>query len=206
MAVVAVGDFDRPAIEALVKKYGTPLYIYSQATLENHYQKLDRAMASVDHQICFAVKSNSNLAVLHTLADLGSGFDIVSAGELQRVIAAGLSLGQDLAGNACLAFSLAADLDTALKVFVGSAVTPNLGWEASYIDFGSKEAPRGVTTEAWGLGASLVGVPTANSSVICPRESMLSEDIFCKPSTLCSCSSCGWMISLSISDKIDQSG
>jgi diaminopimelate decarboxylase len=77
------------AIESLVKKYGTPLYVYSQHTLTDHFQKLDQAMAGVEHLICFAVKSNSNLSVLRTLAALGSGFDIVSGGELQRVIAAG---------------------------------------------------------------------------------------------------------------------
>ena len=60
------------SIESLVKQHGTPLYVYSQTTLEDHFQKLDRAMAPVDHQICFAVKSNSNLAVLRTLAGLGS--------------------------------------------------------------------------------------------------------------------------------------
>jgi len=77
------------SIEALVKEHGTPLFVYSQRTLTDHFQKLDRAMAGVDHLVCYAMKSNSNLAVLRTLADLGSGFDIVSAGELQRVIAAG---------------------------------------------------------------------------------------------------------------------
>jgi len=77
------------SLEALAKKYGTPLYVYSQTTLTNHFRKLDRAMAAVDHLICFAVKSNSNKAVLRTLVKLGSGFDIVSGGELQRVIDAG---------------------------------------------------------------------------------------------------------------------
>jgi diaminopimelate decarboxylase len=77
------------SLEALAKKYGTPLYVYSQSTLTKHFQKLDRAMAGVDHLICFAVKSNSNKAVLRTLANLGGGFDIVSGGELQRVIEAG---------------------------------------------------------------------------------------------------------------------
>lgn len=80
---------EKVPIDALAKKYGTPLYVYSQRTLTNHFQKLDRAMGPVDHLICFAVKSNSNQAVLRTLARLGSGFDIVSGGELQRVIAAG---------------------------------------------------------------------------------------------------------------------
>src|SRR5437016_4381450 len=77
------------ALEKLARKFGTPLYVYSQKTLTDHFRKLDRAMAAVDHLICFAVKSNSNLSVLRTLSGLGSGFDIVSGGELQRVIAAG---------------------------------------------------------------------------------------------------------------------
>src|SRR5258706_2108086 len=81
--------WQRVAIETLAKKFGTPLYVYSQRTLMDHFQKLDQALAPLDHLVCFAMKSNSNLAVLRTLADLGGGFDIVSAGELQRVIAAG---------------------------------------------------------------------------------------------------------------------
>jgi len=76
-------------LQSLVKKFGTPLYVYSQRTLTEHFQRLQRAMGGVDHLICFAVKSNSNLAVLRTLARLGGGFDIVSGGELQRVKAAG---------------------------------------------------------------------------------------------------------------------
>src|SRR5205085_2832048 len=77
------------SLESLAKKFGTPLYVYSQHTLTDHFQKLDRALAGLDHLICFAVKSNSNRSVLRTLAKIGSGFDIVSGGELQRVIAAG---------------------------------------------------------------------------------------------------------------------
>lgn len=77
------------AVESLVKKYGTPLYIYSRRTLTQHFQKLDQALASLDHLICFAVKANANLAVLRTLGNLGAGFDIVSEGELRRVIASG---------------------------------------------------------------------------------------------------------------------
>ena len=80
---------ERVAIESLVKKYGTPLYVYSQHTLENHFQKLDSALESLDHMICYAMKANSNLAVIRTFANLGSGFDVVSEGELRRVIAAG---------------------------------------------------------------------------------------------------------------------
>ena len=77
------------SVDSLAKKFGTPLYVYSQATLEDHFQKLDRALAPLNHLICFAMKANSNLSVMRTLANLGSGYDVVSAGELQRVIAAG---------------------------------------------------------------------------------------------------------------------
>jgi diaminopimelate decarboxylase len=77
------------AVETLAQKFGTPLFVYSQHTLTDHFQKLDLALAPLDHLICFAMKSNSNLAVLRTIANLGGGFDIVSGGELQRVIAAG---------------------------------------------------------------------------------------------------------------------
>src|SRR5258705_12290801 len=80
---------DGVSIESLVKKFGTPLYVYSQRTLTNHFQKLDAALAPLDHLICYSVKANSNLAVLRALTHLGSGFDIVSEGELGRVIAAG---------------------------------------------------------------------------------------------------------------------
>ncbi len=85
---------ERVAIAALAKKFGTPLYVYSHHTLADHFQKLDTAMAGVDHLICYAVKSNSNLAVLRSLARVGSGFDVVSEGELRRVIAAGGEAGK----------------------------------------------------------------------------------------------------------------
>ena len=68
---------------------GTPCYIYSRATIERHWRAFDRAFADRPHLVCYAVKANSNLAVLNVLARLGSGFDIVSVGELERVLAAG---------------------------------------------------------------------------------------------------------------------
>jgi diaminopimelate decarboxylase len=77
------------SVESLARRFGTPLYVYSQHTLTEHYRKLDQALAPLDHLVCFAMKANSNLSVLRLLANLGSGFDIVSGGELQRVIAAG---------------------------------------------------------------------------------------------------------------------
>lgn len=70
-------------------KFGTPCYVYSRATLERHWHAFDNAFAAHPHLVCYAVKANSNLAVLNVLARLGSGFDIVSVGELERVLAAG---------------------------------------------------------------------------------------------------------------------
>ncbi len=69
--------------------WGTPTYVYSRATLERHWHAFDQALAGRDHLICYAVKANSNLAILNLLARLGSGFDIVSLGELERVLEAG---------------------------------------------------------------------------------------------------------------------
>jgi diaminopimelate decarboxylase len=77
------------AVSELAREYGTPLYVYSRATLERHWHAFDRALADHRHLVCYAVKANSNLAVLNLLARLGSGFDIVSGGELRRVLAAG---------------------------------------------------------------------------------------------------------------------
>ncbi len=76
-------------VASLAQRYGTPLYIYSRATLERHWQAFDTALSDRDHLICYAVKANSNLGVLNLLARMGSGFDIVSVGELERVLAAG---------------------------------------------------------------------------------------------------------------------
>ncbi len=77
------------ALSAIAQEFGTPCYVYSKAALTAAYQTFDQAFAGRDHLICYAVKANSNLAILQTLAKLGSGFDIVSGGELQRVLKAG---------------------------------------------------------------------------------------------------------------------
>ncbi|MFA5626529.1 MAG: diaminopimelate decarboxylase [Thiohalomonadaceae bacterium] len=76
-------------IATLADRYGTPCYIYSRAAIERHYRAFEAALAGTEHLICYAVKANSNLAVLNVLARLGAGFDIVSVGELERVLAAG---------------------------------------------------------------------------------------------------------------------
>lgn len=76
-------------LTALAAEYGTPCYVYSRATIERHWRAFDQALASRRHLVCYAVKANSNLAVLNVLARLGAGFDIVSVGELERVLRAG---------------------------------------------------------------------------------------------------------------------
>jgi diaminopimelate decarboxylase len=76
-------------LQGLAREYGTPLYVYSGATILDHFKRLDTAMSGVYHEVAYAVKANSNLAVLRLLADHGAGFDIVSGGELFRVIKAG---------------------------------------------------------------------------------------------------------------------
>lgn len=77
------------AVEDIVKAHGSPCYIYSRATFERHWNAFDEALSAHEHLVCFAVKANSNLGVLSVLAKMGSGFDIVSGGELERVLAAG---------------------------------------------------------------------------------------------------------------------
>ena len=76
-------------VQQLAEQFGTPLYVYSRATLERHWHAFDSALGEHPHLICFAVKSCSNIGVLSVMAKLGSGFDIVSQGELERVLAAG---------------------------------------------------------------------------------------------------------------------
>ncbi len=76
-------------LRAIAETYGTPTYVYSRATIERHYRVMDEALGGVPHTICYAVKAASNLAILAVLARLGAGFDIVSVGELERVLLAG---------------------------------------------------------------------------------------------------------------------
>ncbi len=94
----AVSGFERTAGElsldgvglaSVAQRFGTPCYVYSRALIEEVYGEFDTGLAGLDHLVCYAVKANSNLAVLQALARLGAGFDIVSGGELARVLAAG---------------------------------------------------------------------------------------------------------------------
>lgn len=81
-------------LEKLAEEHGTPLFVYSRATIEDHFRRLDGALSDLDHLICYAVKANSNLAILNLIARMGGGFDIVSAGELFRVLNAGGDAGK----------------------------------------------------------------------------------------------------------------
>jgi len=80
---------ENTALTAIAEQYGTPTYVYSKAHLEAQYRSYADALDGQPSMVCFAVKANSNLAVLNVLAKLGAGFDIVSVGELERVLAAG---------------------------------------------------------------------------------------------------------------------
>lgn len=106
------------AISTLAETYGTPLYVYSRATLERHWHAFDAALSGRDHLVCYAVKANSNLAVLNVLARLGSGFDIVSGGELQRVLRAGGDPGKIIfSGVGKLAEEMELALDSGIHCF-----------------------------------------------------------------------------------------
>ncbi|GAM77427.1 diaminopimelate decarboxylase [Vibrio ishigakensis] len=77
------------SLSQVAEQFGTPTYVYSRATLERHWKAFDQSVGDFPHLVCYAVKANSNIGVLNALARLGSGFDIVSRGELERVVAAG---------------------------------------------------------------------------------------------------------------------
>ncbi|MEN8129367.1 MAG: diaminopimelate decarboxylase [Pseudomonadota bacterium] len=79
---------EKVSVSEIVRAYGTPCYIYSRATIERHWHAFDGALGTHPHLVCYAVKANSNLAVLDVMARMGSGFDIVSIGELERVLRA----------------------------------------------------------------------------------------------------------------------
>ena len=76
-------------VRRVANQVGTPFYLYSHATLTRHMQVFDEAFSAIDHLVCYSVKANGNLAIIRLFANLGSGFDIVSGGELHRVLQAG---------------------------------------------------------------------------------------------------------------------
>ncbi|MEY2864178.1 MAG: diaminopimelate decarboxylase [Pseudomonadota bacterium] len=175
------------ALSTLAAQHGTPLYVYSRAQFEANYRAFDQAFDFIDHQVCFAVKSNSNIAVLNVLAKLGAGFDIVSGGELARVVAAGgdpakvvfSGLGKTEAeietalklGIACFNVESAAELGRIDRVAqrmgvrapVSLRVNPDVDAQTHpYISTGLKENKFGVPSDTvyqtYQLAASLVGL------------------------------------------------
>ena len=106
------------SLPALAERHGTPLYVYSSATLERHYRVFADAFAGIDALVCYAVKANSNQAVLRTLARMGAGMDVVSGGELQRALKAGVP-GERItfSGVGKTASEIAAALDAGILCF-----------------------------------------------------------------------------------------
>ncbi|MDD3530830.1 MAG: diaminopimelate decarboxylase [Gallionellaceae bacterium] len=106
------------ALDAIAREFGTPTYVYSAAALAAAYRAYDDAFAGHDHQICYAVKANSNLAILNLFARLGAGFDIVSGGELARVLAAGGDPGKVVfSGVGKTAAEMAAAIEAGIMCF-----------------------------------------------------------------------------------------
>ena len=159
-------------VSDIARQHGTPCYVYSRRALEGAFRQYQQALAGCDHLICYAVKANSNLAVLDALARLGAGFDIVSAGELERVIAAGgdpakvvfsgvakkpeeMALALEL-GIACFNLESAAELEVLATVAaqagqvakVSVRVNPDVDAQTHpYISTGLRENKFGVNTE-----------------------------------------------------------
>ncbi len=171
----------------LAAKYSTPLYVYSRAALTANYLAFDQAFDFIDHQVCFAVKSNSNIGVLNILAKLGAGFDIVSGGELERVLAAGgapekvvfSGLGKTeveieralQVGIACFNVESAAEITRIDRVAqrlgvrapISLRVNPDVDAQTHpYISTGLKENKFGIPSdtvyEVYALAASLAGI------------------------------------------------
>ncbi|MEJ2093905.1 MAG: diaminopimelate decarboxylase, partial [Gammaproteobacteria bacterium] len=106
------------ALADVAARFGTPCYVYSRQAIEARWRAYNEAFGDTDHLICYAVKANSNLAILDTLARLGSGFDIVSGGELQRVIEAGGEPGKTVfSGVGKQADEMHKALDVGIKCF-----------------------------------------------------------------------------------------
>lgn len=189
-------------VEQIAAAHGTPCYVYSRATLERHWHAFDRAFANHPHLICYAVKANSNLAVLNILAQLGSGFDIVSQGELERVLQAGGDPGKVLfsgvgkrpeemqraleVGIRCFNVESISELERLSQVAsamgrqapVALRVNPDVDAKTHpYISTGLKENKFGIdinlATEAYLRAASLPGLEI--SGIDCHIGSQLTE-------------------------------
>jgi diaminopimelate decarboxylase len=190
------------ALDDIAAAHGTPCYVYSRAAIEERYRAFDTAFGARAHLVCYAVKANSNLAVLNVLARLGSGFDIVSAGELERVLAAGgradrtvfsgVGKGEDemrralAAGIACFNVESEAELEALSAVAVSMnrrapvslRVNPDVNPATHpYIATGLKESKFGIAIDAardvYRRAATLPGI--AVTGVDCHIGSQITD-------------------------------
>lgn len=174
-------------LPALAGQFGTPAYVYSRATLERQWRTFDQAFGSRPHLVCYAVKANSSLAILNLLARLGSGFDIVSVGELERVLAAGgdpsrvvfSGVGKRIdelrralqAGIRCFNVEVSDELDRLSRIAVEQGVTAPVSLRVNpdvdanthpYISTGLRENKFGIAidqaVEAYERAAGLPGI------------------------------------------------
>jgi diaminopimelate decarboxylase len=174
-------------LPALAGQFGTPAYVYSRATLERQWRAFDQAFGSRPHLVCYAVKANSSLAILNLLARLGSGFDIVSVGELERVLAAGgdpsrvvfSGVGKRIdelrralqAGIRCFNVEVSDELDRLSRIAVEQGVTAPVSLRVNpdvdanthpYISTGLRENKFGIAidqaVEAYERAAGLPGI------------------------------------------------
>ena len=120
------------SVETVARKVGTPFYLYSHHTLTDHFTKIQKAFANVNPLICFAMKSNGNLAVLKTLINLGAGVDIVSIGELKKALLAG-------ADPRKMVFASVGKTGEEIKVLEHAAPVNVVKWEGQYIASGSDD-------------------------------------------------------------------
>ena len=195
-------------LKDIAARYGTPLYVYSRDAIEKAYASYTSALAQHDHLICYAVKANSNLAVLQVLVELGSGFDIVSVGELERVIEAGGDPGSTVFSGVCKSpDEMARALELGIKCFnvessaelsalndvaaglgtvapVSLRVNPDVDAKTHpYISTGLKENKFGVDmSEALGLYQQAKDLPGINPiGIDCHIGSQLTEvEPFCE--------------------------
>lgn len=190
------------SLEQIAKQYGTPCYVYSRAALTTGYHEFTAALQGREHLICYAVKANSNLAILNLFARLGAGFDIVSGGELQRVLAAGGEAGKIVfsgvgkteaemrlaldAGILCFNVESAPELDRLNDVAasmgkvaaISLRVNPDVDAKTHpYISTGLKQNKFGVAyTEALALYRRASGMPNVRiTGMDCHIGSQLTE-------------------------------
>jgi diaminopimelate decarboxylase len=189
-------------VTQLASEFGTPCYVYSRAALEANFREYQDALSGCNHLVCYAVKANSNLAVLDVLARLGAGFDIVSGGELERVIAAGgdpakvvfsgvgktpaeMARALDL-GIACFNIESGAELEVLQRVAADQGRTARVSVRVNpdvdagthpYISTGLRENKFGVTTEealhVYRRAAELPGIEVVG--IDCHIGSQLTE-------------------------------